>query len=306
MAIDNMVAVTNGKGGTLKSTTVSHVAAIAAASGWQVLVIDADPQGNTSRDLGYVPDGGEALSAALLGASELKVSTLDTRPGLSFVAGGDALVSAAAELSNRLARADVTAFRAFTAAVQPLAKAYDLILVDSGPGDHVLRKMILAAAQYVLIPCKTDQTSIPDGLANVFRTIAELRIDLNPTLEVLGVILGPVRSTETKRLARSRARATEVLGGDDEVIFHTSVRETGKIADDCRDLGVVATEYESRADSAQRSRVPWYKRSRADRAADQLSLEFSDPKAASGLARDWQALTDEILARFVTRREVQQ
>lgn len=302
MAIDNMVAVTNGKGGTLKSTTVSHVAAIAAASGWQVLVIDADPQGNTSRDLGYVPDGGEALSAALLGTTDLKVSTLDARPGLSYVAGGDALVGAASELSSRLARADVTAFRAFTRAVEPVKEAYDLILVDSGPGDHVLRKMILAAARYVLIPCKTDQTSIPDGLANVFRTIAELRVDLNPALEVLGVLLGPVRSSETKRLARSKARALEVLGGDEDIIFQISVRDNGKIADDCRDLGIVATEYESRAEAATNARIPWYKRSKADRAAEHLALEYSNPKAAAGLARDWQALTDEILGRFVARR----
>lgn len=298
-----MIAVTNGKGGTLKSTTVSHVAAIAAAGGWRVLVIDADPQGNTSRDLGYVPDGGVGLASALLGKAPLAPSPTESRPGLDYVAGGDELVAATTELANRLARADVTAFRAFGRAVQPVAGDYDLILVDSGPGDHILRKMILAAARFVVIPCKTDQTSIPDGLANLFRTVGELREDLNGDLEVLGVLLGPVRPTETKRLARARARAVEVLH-DDGIIFETTIRENGKIADDCRDLGIVATEYEQRSEQARASRVPWYRRSKAEREQSRLQLEFSDPAAAAGLARDWQALADEVLDRFRARSVV--
>lgn len=302
MAIDNMITVANGKGGTLKSTTASHVAAIAAAAGWRVLIIDADPQGNTSRDLGYIPDGGVTLADALLGKATLRVSTIESRPGLDYVAGGDELVVAATELGNRLARADFTAFRSFTRAVQPVASNYDLILVDSGPGDHILRKMILAASRFVIIPCKTDQSSIPDGLANLFRTVGELRSDLNQDLEVLGVLLGPVRPTETKRLARARARAVEVLK-DETIIFETVIRENGKIADDCRDLGVVATEYEQRCEQAQIERVPWYMRSKADRERSRLELQFSDPSAATGLARDWQALTDEVLARFRARTE---
>ena len=301
MTVQNMVAVCNGKGGTLKSTMVSHVGAIAAAAGWRVLIVDADTQGNTSRDLGYVPDGGVALAGALRDGTALVPSTSEGRATLDYVPGGDALTGAATELGTRLAAGEMRAFRAFEKAVAPLAGHYDLVLVDSGPGDQILRRMILAAAHYVIVPCRTDETSIPDGLANLFRTIAEIREDANDQLEVLGVSLGPVRANETVRLARARERAVEVLG-DAEIVFDPWIRDNGKIADDCRSLGIVATEYEARAIEAQATKVPWYKKTKAERDRSRTDLTFSRPEAAAGLAQDWAALTDEILARFAKRQ----
>lgn len=301
MTIQNMVAVCNGKGGTLKSTMVSHVGAIAAAADWQVLVVDADTQGNTSRDLGYIPDGGVALAEALRGNQKLTPESSESRPTLDYVPGGDALTAAATELGTRLAAGEMRAFRAFERAIEPLAGGYDLVLVDSGPGDQILRRMILAAAHYVIVPCRTDETSIPDGLANLFRTVAEIREDANAQLEVLGVSLGPVRANETVRLARARERAVTVLG-DAEVVFEPWIRDNGKIADDCRSLGIVATEYEARAIEAAATRTPWYKKTKAERDQSRTDLKFSRPEAAAGLAADWTALTDEILARFTARQ----
>ncbi len=301
-AIPNSIAIVNGKGGVLKTTTVAHVAAIAAEAGWKVLAIDADSQSNLSRDLGYVPDGGAGLAAALLGQSALEPITSEGRPNLDFVAGGDELTAAAIELQRRLASADFGALRAFEAALAPIAANYHLVLIDSGPGDVVLRRMILAAAHYVVVPSKTDTTSIPDGLANLFRTIGEVRRDANPELEVLGVSLGPVRPTETRRLARARERAIEVLGGDETLVFNTSIRDNGKIADDCRDLGIVATEYERRAEHEAATKPRWYDRSKADRAAAKKALEFSAPASAAALAKDWQSLADEILGRYTKRQ----
>lgn len=300
-SIANAVAVANGKGGVLKSTTASHVAGIAADSGWKVLVVDADSQGNTSRDLGYVPDGGVGLAEALLGRAQLAPITSEQRPNLDYVAGGEALVGAAQELGNKLATADFTAIQAFSRALAPIAGDYNLIIVDTGPGDHVLRKVVLAATRYVIVPCKTDQSSIPDGLANLLRSVNELRDQLNPELEILGIVLGPVRATETRRLARARARAGEVLGSED-VLFQHSIRDNGKIADDCRELGIIATEYEVRAQQAQATKTPWFKLSKADREAARLSFEFSKPGAAAGLAKDWADLTNEILERYASRQ----
>lgn len=300
--IPNSIAVVNGKGGVLKTTTVSHVAAIAAEAGWKVLVVDADSQANLSRDLGYVPDGGVGLAAALLGTAPLEPLTSEGRPNLDYIAGGDALTAAASELQHRLSTGNVGAFRAFEAALAPIATNYNLVLIDSGPGDVVLRKMILAAAHYVVVPSKTDTTSIPDGLANLFRTIGEVRTDANPELEVLGVTLGPVRPSETRRLAQARARAIEVLGGDETLVFGTSIRDNGKIADDCRNLGIVATEYERRAEQEAATKTPWYKRTKADRDAAKSELAFSAPASAAGLAQDWQNLADEILGRYAERQ----
>lgn len=302
MTVSNVIAVVNGKGGVLKTTTVSHLAVIAADSGWKVLAVDADAQGNLSRDLGFVPDGGAQLAAAVLGDGALHPVVDERRPNLAWVAGGEALTAATAELQRRLAAGNVGAFRAVEHALAPLAGDYNVILIDSGPGDIVLRRMILAAAHYVLIPSKTDLTSIPDGLADTYRTIAQVREDANPELEVLGVTLGPTRTNETERLRLARERAADVLGPDASILFDASIRDNGRIADHCRHLGIVATEYEVAAAQAAADAVPWYQLTKEQRADRRNEMAFSAATAAGGLAADWQQLADEVLARFAQRQ----
>jgi cellulose biosynthesis protein BcsQ len=300
--IHNSIAVVNGKGGVLKTTTVSHVAAIAAAGGWRVLAVDVDGQANLSRDLGYVPDGGVALRDALLGKAPLTPLPSEGREGLDYVAGGAALDEASYELQRRLSTGDLSALRCVEDCLAPVAGEYDLIVIDSPPGEvNVLRRMILAAAHYVVLPCHTDTTSIPDGLANLFRTIADVRSQVNADLEVLGVTLGPVRPNETRRLARARDRAVEVLG-DADAVLQSTIRENGKIADDCRELGIVATEYEQRSIQAAAEAKPWYKRTKKEREAAKGELQLSTSAASAGLAADWQAQVDEILGRYSARQ----
>ncbi len=73
--LDNVLLVTNGKGGVGKTSLVANLTGLAVKSGWSVLAIDLDPQGNLARDLGYLDrsDGGQGLLAAVLLDRELAV-----------------------------------------------------------------------------------------------------------------------------------------------------------------------------------------------------------------------------------------
>ena len=87
--IPSCVMVSNGKGGVLKTSLAANLSGLAATSGWRVLAVDLDPQGNLATDLGVLDrsDGGEALLRAVAEGSAL-APLKDVRPGLDLVAGG--------------------------------------------------------------------------------------------------------------------------------------------------------------------------------------------------------------------------
>ena len=298
MAIPNTVLFVNGKGGVLKTTAASHLAGCAAASGWDVLAIDADAQANQSRDLGYVPDGGEALANALVTGQPLTPLQHPKFPTLHYVAGGPALDGALGHLTTELSRGKLGALRAFERSLAPVAGAYHLVVIDSPPRELLLRKMLFTAGRFVVIPCQVDEGSV-DGIAGVLETVGEVRDvdDLNPALEVLGVFLGPIQTgaSKTERLAR---RHINELVATDDFVFATTIRSAQSIAAYCRANGILADEYERLAAQHKQSQ-PWFAMTPAERAA--AREEHTISTAAPGLAGDWEALVAEIVERFTAR-----
>lgn len=299
MAIGNTIAFSNGKGGVLKTTAAAHLAGYAAASGWDVLALDADAQANQSRDLGYVPDGGEALAAALVGQSPLRPVQHPRWKTLSYVPGGPAVDAALGQLTNELGRGKVGALRAFERALAPIARDYHLIIVDTPPRELLLRRMLFTACRFVVVPCQVDEGSI-DGISGVFETAAEVKdVDgLNPELEILGAFLGPIQTgaTKTERLAREHINA---LVGKRDFVFKATIRSAQSIAAYCRTEGILSNEYEQRASDAKSGGQKWWKLSKDERQA-----RHSFSAAASGLAADWETLVSEIVARFEERLSV--
>jgi chromosome partitioning protein len=299
VAIPNTVLFVNGKGGVLKTTAAAHLAGYAATSGWDVLVIDADAQANQSRDLGYVPDGGVALAAALTGEGPLVPIRHDKWDTLSFVPGGPAVDDALGKLTSELGRGKVAAVRAFERALTPIAADYHLIVIDSPPRELLLRKILFAAGRFIVVPCQVDEGSI-DGVAGVFETAAEVRDaeGLNPDLEILGAFLGPIQNgaNKTERLTRQRMNA---LVGDDGFVFTTTIRSAQSIAAYCRQHGVLTNEYEQIAADVKANGRRWFRMSKEERA--KAREEHTCSEAAPGLAADWENLVGEIMARFQER-----
>lgn len=297
MAIPNSIMSISGKGGVLKTTTAAHLAGLAAAANWDVLIVDADAQGNLSRDLGYIPDDGVALAKALMGEAPLEPIADQRRPNLHYVSGGRAIDDAVATASAEMAQGRLSAVRAFERVLAPISDRYHLIVIDSPPREMLLRRMLLTATRFFVVPTGIDAAGI-DGIADVLVTAGEIRDELNPRLEMLGVALGPLAKQATVVKSSVRTEIGDLLG-DHDLVFDTTIRTAPAIARHCRQEGLLTNEYEALAVAARKKRKSYWKMTAQER---EDAKRYSD--AADGLAEDWQNLVNEIMARFQARLEV--
>lgn len=283
--LENVVAVANGKGGVGKSTIAANVAGQAALSGWRVLVCDLDAQGNLGRDLGYVQagrsDGGQALFDAVCRGQRLKPLTA-VREGLDAVAGGEELDYLESVLDRKRLRDD-TQRKSLEAALREIAAEYDLVLLDCPPSVGELVREAFVAARFVLIPTARDDGST-DGIVRIARMMANVRASDNPAVEVLGVVLFDFGAGDSRMIRETRAVLQESLQGHIPV-FDAVVRHNRKGSTEMRRLGLLAYEYE-RAMLASRS-------------SGFFGSVRNFSRAAGGLAGDYQALSQQILARYV-------
>ncbi len=281
--IPNSILTINGKGGVGKTSLVANIAGLAATSGWRVLAIDTDPQGNLARDFGVLPasDDGANLCAAILGKASLQPLRA-VRPRLDLAPGGRHLDSLVAEVQLMMARGHyLSALSLFETMLTTVAGGYDLVIIDSPPGERAIQALAARAAGHLLIPTAPDDCSI-DGLGAVFELYQQLRTDGgNPDLHILGVALMLTVTSATTVKRTVRATLTELLGST-VTVFDSTVRFAQAAAVDCRRDGRLAHEYEQAALSA----LPWWKTT---------GKPESFSRAATGLADDYQHLTNEIL-----------
>ena len=210
-ALDNVVAIINGKGGVGKTTITSGLAGMLAQSGWRVLGIDLDYQGNLGLDLGYfmtdVDDEGRGLAKALQFGDALEI-VRGVRENLDVVPGGEYLVSAEQVLGANGPNSKRDTRLSLAQVLAPVAREYDIILIDCPPGARPLQLAAAAAARFLLIPTKTDDGSL-QGLAVTASVKGQIQ-DVNPGLEALGVILFATGSGSRQ----IRRYATEKIGDE--------------------------------------------------------------------------------------------
>jgi cellulose biosynthesis protein BcsQ len=288
--IPSALMVSNGKGGVLKTSLAANLAGLAALSGWRVLAVDLDPQGNLASDLGVLEasDGGAGLLRAVAHQEPLEPMR-DVRPNLDLVAGGPAT----GELTGHLSRAALTGQFVhgwLERALAPVADRYNLVVFDSPPGEALIHTLALTAAHYVLIPTQPDVASI-HGLGAVFGRLLDVRASTNPDVEILGVVVGPVGTQSTAIVRDTRAKLGEILG-ESVPVFDPTIRLAQAAAVHCRERGLLAHEYEAAAGAA----APWWQR----RGSPERGPAFSS--AAAGLAEDYQRLAEAVLGAFSARQ----
>ncbi len=293
-ALTRVIAVINGKGGVLKTTLVSNCAGMLAASGFRVLVVDLDPQGNLAEDFGYTDDPrndeGQALSSALVfGGQPAVVEAI--RPNLDVLMGGEHLDSASAGLAAKQGKDAEGSKLALARILERLAPDYDVVLLDCPPGDEMLQTNAVAAARWALVPVKSDKAS-RKGLTAVARRLDSV-LELNPSLDLLGVVLVDV-GTGSRRVIREARQHVGELIGTETAMLEATVRHSEATAQAARDRGVLVAEL----DDFVRNGPKWYeiRRGEAD-AAD------AGPRTAASVADDLQAVTQEIVARFVAAEQ---
>lgn len=300
MGINRVVTVGQGKGGVGKTSLTGNVGAMLAAdlvasgSSGRVLLVDMDHQGNLARELGYQPDSGDAFVRSMIADAPLPLNR-DVRPQLDVVPGGPALGDLSAFFGARTQRGAESLDDVFIRQLEGIAGDYELILIDTPPGDRIVVEAAMAASAAVIIPTRSDDASL-DGVERVAERFMAVR-DRNPGLQLAGVVLFAIGS-RSRRLERDVRKTLQGVLGDAAPVFETWIRSLESAAVDARRRGLLVHELEQAAGADKAQRIAKL------RAKEEITdaLYSRDP---SGLAEDYQNLTREILQRVVQLEQVE-
>ena len=179
-----IIAITNQKGGVGKTTTSVNLSACVASEGHRVLVVDADPQGNTTSGLGVrVKNTTPTVYEVMAGEVELKNALIKTQEEKLFVLPADIrLAGAEIELATVEGREHVLA-----EALEPARGEFDYIFIDCPPSLGLITLNALCAADGVLIPIQCEYYAL-EGVSALMGTIQKVQ-KINHRLSIEGVVL---------------------------------------------------------------------------------------------------------------------
>lgn len=179
-----VISITNQKGGVGKTTSAVNLAYYLAKAGKKVLLVDFDPQGNATSGLGVDKDKlNITMSDVMLGKKLLKDTIIATDyKNLWLVPSTPHLANTEAELAQAERR-----FSRLKVAIESVANQYDFILIDSPPSLSLLTVNGLIAARYILLPVQAEFYAL-EGLGQLLETMKLVRKNINPTLDLLGVL----------------------------------------------------------------------------------------------------------------------
>ncbi|HTU68875.1 MAG TPA: AAA family ATPase [Candidatus Baltobacteraceae bacterium] len=183
--MSRIIALVNQKGGVGKSTTAVNLGAALAVEGRRVLVVDCDPQGNTTTGFGIEKHGmqRDIYNVLLQEANVDEVAVRTEIDTLTLVPATINLAGAEIELVSALSRE--TRLRQ---ALLPIATRYDFVLIDCPPSLGLLTINALTAAEEIIIPVQAEYYAL-EGLSQLTAVVRRVREALNPTLHVSGVLV---------------------------------------------------------------------------------------------------------------------
>jgi chromosome partitioning protein len=207
----------NQKGGVGKTTLARELGVYVSARGFHVLLVDADPQGNLSKSL--LPD--DAVAGGLYDALEgSAIAVQDLSPSLSILSGDFRLSALEKSLVG-----EIDAFGRLRDLFETdHFRNYHHIFVDTPPSLGVLTGNALAAGDYVLIPMRPALYSM-QGTNDLMKTVAKVKKTINPSLNLLGVIINGFDSQPV--IVREIRKEIEESFGDK--VFATVLSQTIKL-----------------------------------------------------------------------------
>lgn len=180
-----IIAIANQKGGVGKTTTAINTTASLAAAQKRVLLIDADPQGNSTSGLGIDRNDLKGslynLYNESMGIEEVVQSTIFDH--LKIISSNIDLIGTELELASKEGRETI-----LKQALESIRDQYDYIFIDCPPSLSLLTLNALVAADSLLIPMQCEYYAL-EGIGSLLKTLNLIRSSFNPSLEVEGILL---------------------------------------------------------------------------------------------------------------------
>ncbi len=234
-----VIVLANQKGGVAKTTTTLNLGVAFAEQGYRVLLIDLDPQGNLTMSQGLNPDTIERSMFDVL-VHRMPMDQVIVAREVDVAVSSIDLAGADMALSSQIGRE-----RALEKALAPIKDRYDFIFIDTPPSLGLLTINAFVAATGVIVPVQTEYLSLR-GLVQLENTLAMVRENLNPRVEIVGI----VPTMYDRRLTHSR-EADEILRENfGDLVYNTRIRKTVRFAE-APVKGVSVLNYEPGGEAAE-------------------------------------------------------
>ena len=185
-----IISIINQKGGVGKTTTVINLASALTQQGKKILVIDLDPQGNATTGLGLsnLERSDETIYGILNGTKSITEVIKKTKfDDLDLITSNVDLSGLEVETAGDSDRAFILKVK-LSAFLNDSGGSYDYILIDCPPSLSLLTVMALVCSNSLLVPLQTEFFAL-EGLTQLMKTIDRIKINLNPKLEIQGILL---------------------------------------------------------------------------------------------------------------------
>ncbi|HEX5713753.1 MAG TPA: AAA family ATPase [Solirubrobacterales bacterium] len=216
----DVIAFANQKGGVAKTTTTLNLAVAFAESGYRVLCIDLDPQGNLTMSQGVDPDKVEKSLYDVL-VNDVPISEIIVKREIDIAVASIDLAGAEIAMSTKIGRE-----RSLEKALKEVSGEYDFVCIDTPPSLGLLTINALTAANKVIVPVQCEYLSMR-GLVQLQNTLRMIQENLNPEVRIEG-ILPTMLDTRTVH-AKEAVELLEENFGD--LVFRSRIRKAIKFAE---------------------------------------------------------------------------
>ena len=221
--MSKIIAIANQKGGVGKTTTAVNLSSCLAAAEKKTLLIDMDPQANSTSGVGFDKANVESsIYDILIGRKEVgEVIKPTDLQFLNVIASSISLVGAEVELVSMLSREG-----RLKGALRAIVNEYDYIIIDCPPSLGLLTINALTAANSVLIPIQCEYYAL-EGLSQLMNTVKLVQQHLNPSLQIEGILL----TMFDGRLNLSKQVSDEVRKHFDKKVYQTVISRNVRLSE---------------------------------------------------------------------------